>query len=153
MRIILLSNILFNSSWIYYNLLYSKQYQKNNSIKGKIQFSILDLPTLEIEQKQYATVYGEDITLICNVNADPAITHVYWERVQNETSMIINQGSVGVQGITPQNPSMIIISVTNMHIGKYRCFASNAVGTSGSESMSLSVIGGKLKYFILFIQK
>ncbi|VDH95558.1 Hypothetical predicted protein [Mytilus galloprovincialis] len=102
-----------------------------------------DLPTIEIEQKHYATVYGEDITLICNVNADPAITHVYWEIVQNETSMIINQGSVGVQGITPQNPSMIIISVTNMHIGKYRCFASNAVGTSGSESMSLSVIGGK----------
>ncbi|CAG2192940.1 HMCN [Mytilus edulis] len=110
------------------------------------------LPTIEIEQKQYATVYGEDITLICNVNADPAITHVYWERVQNETSMIINQGSVGVQGITPQNPSLIIISITNMHIGKYRCFASNAVGTSGSESMSLDVIGVGLTYFILFIK-
>lgn len=78
------------------------------------------------------------------------MTDVYWERVQNETSMIINQGSVGVQGITPQNPSLIIISITDMHIGKYRCFASNAVGTSGSESMSLDVIGGRLNllYFV-----
>ncbi|XP_052080992.1 immunoglobulin superfamily member 10-like [Mytilus californianus] len=102
-----------------------------------------DLPTIEIEQKKYASVYGEDITLDCNVKADPAITDVYWERVQNDTSMIINHDSVGVQGITPQNPSLIIISSTKMHIGKYRCFASNAVGTSGSESMSLGVIGEK----------
>ncbi|CAC5425483.1 unnamed protein product [Mytilus coruscus] len=102
-----------------------------------------DLPTIEIEQKQYASVYGEDITLNCIVKSDPAVTDVYWERVQNDTSIIINQGSVGVQGITPQNPSLIIISSTKIHIGKYRCFASNAVGTSGSESMSLDVIGGK----------
>ncbi|CAG2221471.1 HMCN [Mytilus edulis] len=121
----------------------------NSETKGVYGNSI-DNSSLTIQKKQYASVYGEDITLNCNVKADPAITDVYWERVQNETSMIINQGSVGVQGITPQNPSLIIISITDIHIGKYRCFASNAVGTSGSESMSLDVIGELLQMTALY---
>ncbi|CAC5388894.1 unnamed protein product [Mytilus coruscus] len=115
---------------------------RSNSIDVGV---IGDLPTVEIEQKKYASVYGEDITLKCNITAVPAITDVYWERVQNGTKMIINKGSVGVEGITPENPSLTLIFTTKMNIGKYRCFATNEVGTHGSEFTSLDVTGGKPK--------
>lgn len=106
-----------------------------------ITFLNIDLPTVRVEQNQHQSVYGENVTLNCNIFSDPPIVNVYWEIVDTHT--IINQGSVGYQGISLNNPSLTIIRSTTFHTGQYRCFATNAVGTTGSEPMSLLVKGGK----------
>lgn len=106
-----------------------------------ITFVTLDLPIVRVEQNQYQSVYGENVTLNCNIFSDPPIVNVYWEIV--DTNTILNQGSVGYQGISLKNPSLTIIHSTTFHTGQYRCFARNAVGTTGSETTSLLVKGGK----------
>ncbi|CAC5364616.1 unnamed protein product [Mytilus coruscus] len=100
-----------------------------------------DLPVVKVEQYQYESIYGENVTLNCNVISDPPIIDVYWERVDTQT--ILNRGSFGYQGILPNDPSLTIIGSTTFHMGKYRCFATNAIGTSYSESTSLLVKGDK----------
>ncbi|CAC5364614.1 HMCN [Mytilus coruscus] len=102
-----------------------------------------DVPTVRVEKKKYETVYGEDVTMHCIVRAEPPIIDVYWERVQNSIKTIINRGSVGYEGISPNNPSLNIIYNTKTHIGTYRCFATNVVGTAVSGSTTLHVKGDK----------
>lgn len=106
-----------------------------------ITFLISDLPIVRVEQNQHHSVYGENVTLNCNIFSDPPIINVYWKK--DDTKTILNQGSIGYHGILPNDPSLTIIRSTTFHTGKYRCFATNAVGTTSSEPISLLVKGGK----------
>lgn len=56
---------------------------------------------------------------------------------------VINRDSIGIDGVSPDMPSLTLQFSTHVDSGIYRCFATNVIGTSGSESLHLQVIGGK----------
>ncbi|XP_063406022.1 hemicentin-1-like [Mytilus trossulus] len=101
------------------------------------------LPVVNIPKKRYTIWYGQTVTLTCDITADPSLKFIYWERITNETRTVLNRGSIGIIGITPNNPSLTLKYSTKADTGVYRCFATNDVGTGRSEPLSLQVIGEK----------
>lgn len=106
------------------------------------------LPVVKVPEIKYTVWYSKDVTLLCNVTADPPIKFVYWEKVINETRTVINKESIGINGITPDIPSLTLTYSTKVDTGVYRCFATNDVGTGRSGSLSLEVIGGN--YYVFY---
>ncbi|VDI13642.1 Hypothetical predicted protein, partial [Mytilus galloprovincialis] len=99
------------------------------------------LPIVSVKEKQYVSIYSHEIELIAAVKADPPAKFVYWEKVVDGRRSIINNGAVGIFGATPNNPSLTVTYSTKADFGKYRCFATNDVGTGHGDIISLQVIG------------
>ncbi|CAC5381889.1 unnamed protein product [Mytilus coruscus] len=111
---------------------------KSNSIDVKVNGAT---PNVTVKNTRYESVFGEMVELVCQISAEPPLTNVYWEKMANDTRMIINTGSVGYQNGTRANPSLTITYSTMFDTGNYTCLGSNSVGISRSESISLHVIG------------
>ncbi|XP_052081097.1 hemicentin-1-like [Mytilus californianus] len=111
---------------------------KSNSIDVKVNGAT---PNIKVENTRYESVFGEMVELVCQISAEPPLTNVYWEKVANDTRMIINTGSVGYQNGTRVNPSLTIKYSTLFDTGNYTCLGSNSVGISRSESIFLHVTG------------
>ncbi|OPL33462.1 hypothetical protein AM593_10437, partial [Mytilus galloprovincialis] len=122
---------------------------KSNSITVDVKGG---LPILRVKNKTYESVYGNEVTLDCDIKSDPSISNVYWTKEANGIQTIINQRSVGYQGITPAHPSLTITYATIYDNGKYTCFGTNAVGTSNSEPTIVNVIGDLPEVFV-YIKK
>lgn len=95
------------------------------------------------------TVYGQKVTIECNVTADPPVTFVFWRRNTNNIVSTLNEGTVGTNGISITMPSLVITYPTTEDSGSYTCYASNRVGTQQSLPVILSVEGGI--FFVLEI--
>ncbi|CAC5425775.1 HMCN [Mytilus coruscus] len=102
------------------------------------------LPIVKVPKNNYTSWYSDNVTLMCNVSADPPVRFVYWKKEFNDRkNTVINRGSIGIDGISPDVPSLTLQYSTQVDSGVYRCFATNDVGTSSSESLHLQVIGEK----------
>lgn len=106
-----------------------------------------------VEGNKYISIYSHEVTVEAVVIADPPVTFVYWEKVVNNRKTIINNGAVGIEGVAPTNPSLIIKYGTKADNGIYRCFATNDVGTSHSNVISLQVTGGNTNDFPSVLNK
>lgn len=106
-----------------------------------------------VEGNKYISIYSHEVTVEAVVIADPPVTFVYWEKVANNRKTIINNGAVGIEGVAPTNPSLIIKYGTKADNGIYRCFATNDVGTSHSNVISLQVTGGNTNDFPSVLNK
>ncbi|XP_071150591.1 hemicentin-1-like [Mytilus edulis] len=99
------------------------------------------VPKVSVRKSNYTAGYGESVTIFCNITSDPDVTNVYWEKEFNGTTIVINDLTTGIQGISVDAPSMTIVTTTTSDIGNYRCIATNDVGTGCSETTKLEVIG------------
>lgn len=102
----------------------------------------VETPVVQVGSRNYTTSYGTSIMLECTVHADPPVRHVFWKKSVNGLITTITPGTIGTQGSTPSNPSLIIVVPTNWDSGNYVCFAINDIGQRGSLSTELKVSGG-----------
>ncbi|CAG2197201.1 PXDN [Mytilus edulis] len=67
--------------------------------ESSIQVEYGALPIVQVGNRAYESVYGEDVTLVCGISSEPFINNVYWTKDANGTQTIINQRSVGFQDL------------------------------------------------------
>ncbi|CAC5394045.1 HMCN [Mytilus coruscus] len=101
-----------------------------------------ELPTVSVISSLTPVKYGERVNIFCFVNAYPIPTNVYWEKISNGITKVISNGTDGTDGITVENPSLILLHATDSDSGHYKCFAVNEFGLGYSSSVKLTVIGG-----------
>ncbi|CAG2199111.1 unnamed protein product [Mytilus edulis] len=87
---------------------------KSNPIKVNV---IGDFPTVEIASSEIEALYGEEVNITCHISADPAAYMVYWQKVADGRTTILKHGAVGIQGITPTHPSLILQNPTKVDNG------------------------------------
>ncbi|XP_033753605.1 hemicentin-1-like isoform X5 [Pecten maximus] len=99
------------------------------------------VPVVTIAQSSYSVITGQSITLGCTVSADPTHTQVFWRRVVNGVSTLINIDGNKYVGSTVNSPNLVIFNAAASDITSYTCSATNAVGTGTSSPTSLTVTG------------
>ncbi|XP_021359918.1 hyphally regulated cell wall protein 1-like, partial [Mizuhopecten yessoensis] len=100
-----------------------------------------DLPTVIVSQTTYLVVTGQAVTLSCQVSGTPVVTFVAWKRSKNGVISTLTIDGSHYSGGTTGSPSLIISSVDCGDIASYVCTVSNAVGTSTSDTIFLSLTG------------
>ncbi|CAG2194109.1 HMCN [Mytilus edulis] len=100
-------------------------------------------PTVTIQQRIYYVNYGITAVLVCTVNANPAHTIVYWQKIKDGITSDINVANSNnkYKGSTVSKPSLEIHNVDIKDEAYYVCYASNIVGTGGSTQTFLDVSG------------
>lgn len=111
----------------------------------------LGLPIVSVRDKKYVSMYSHQVTLSAVVKSDPPVRFVYWEKIVEGRRTIINHGAVGTIGVTSDNPSLTVTYSTKADNGTYRCFATNDVGTSRGDIISLQVTGGSAPLNAFFL--
>lgn len=107
-----------------------------------------DVPELSTDADYHKAVFGHSYTINCKVDATPFHKHVYWEHRTKGLTRKLKNDTVGVSGVSLENPSLTISFVTTSDTGSYTCFAENIIGTGFSRTVQLEVKGGMLFYFI-----
>ncbi|VDI54451.1 hemicentin [Mytilus galloprovincialis] len=112
---------------------------------GTSQRTFLDvtgtIPIVTVSQTQYNGDYGQSVTLVCTVSANPAETRVYWQRLQNGQMNEVTLNSGKYTGSTVGQPSLTVSALDLNDEGFYQCFAENSVGTGSSDQTFLDVLG------------
>lgn len=91
----------------------------------------------------HEVVYGQNITLECNVTSIPVNTNVYWQKIKDGTVTNITSFNHNVNGVTVIEPSLTILKAAMSDSGMYACHAENLIGTGQSNFTNLTVVGGK----------
>ncbi|CAC5391231.1 unnamed protein product [Mytilus coruscus] len=102
-----------------------------------------ELPSISITTSLLSVNYGEKVHILCAVNGNPPPTQVYWEKEFNDIKKVIHNGTIGTEGITVANPSLILLHATDSDKGFYKCSAVNEFGRDSSSSIELNVVGGR----------
>ncbi|XP_052080609.1 hemicentin-1-like [Mytilus californianus] len=101
------------------------------------------LPEVDVPSITHLTGIGYTITLTCSIkNGFPAISRVYWERYIHGSITRLSSASIGIMGVTIDNPSLIIPLAMESMTGEYTCLAVNSVGTGRSFPAKLTVKAG-----------
>jgi hypothetical protein len=105
-------------------------------------------PIVNIGSTSYSVNYGNSITLVCTVTANPVHTTVSWTKIQNGISTNIVLSNTGkYSGSAVNQPSLTINNAGNSDEAFYVCSATNSVGTGQSSQTYLDVVGGKINLF------
>ncbi|VDH91359.1 Hypothetical predicted protein, partial [Mytilus galloprovincialis] len=99
------------------------------------------IPTVTVGQSQYTANYGQTVTMICTIQANPMVTSVYWRKFVNGNATSINMNNLRYTGSTLGSPSLTIAALGISDKGHYECSAQNSVGTGRSGQTYLDVIG------------
>ncbi|XP_071150587.1 basement membrane-specific heparan sulfate proteoglycan core protein-like [Mytilus edulis] len=102
-----------------------------------------ELPSVSITTSLSPVNYGEKVHIACVVTGNPPPTQLYWEKEFNDIKTVIHNGTINTEGITPENPSLILLYATDSDEGLYKCFAVNEFGRDSSSSVELNVVGAK----------
>ncbi|CAG2256290.1 HMCN [Mytilus edulis] len=100
-----------------------------------------DIPTVSVGQNQYSGSFGQTVTMVCTVQANPSETSVYWRKLVNGQMTSIDMNNVRYTGSTVGSPSLTITALELSDEGYYQCYAQNSVGTGQSQQAFLDVIG------------
>ncbi|CAG2239189.1 HMCN [Mytilus edulis] len=100
-----------------------------------------DIPTVTVGQNQYSSTFGQTVTMVCTVQANPTETSVYWRKLVNGQMTNIDMNNVRYTGSTVGSPSLAITALELSDEGYYQCYAQNSVGTGSSQQTFLDVIG------------
>lgn len=115
-------------------------------------YIIAGLPEVSVPSMMHLTGTGYTITITCSVkNTYPEVSNVYWQRYLHGSTTMIHSNSIGIKGVTVENPSLIIPYAMESMTGEYICFAENSVGTGSSLPAKLT--GLKTNKFVVFFKK
>ena len=108
-------------------------------------FPILGRPSVTIPQATYTGIHSNQITLECNVTAQPTFYAITWKRILSDgsTTIIDPSGSSKYTNGDPVTPSLTISDLSQSDEGNYYCEATNVVGTGTSSSTYLDVLGSE----------
>ncbi|CAC5381762.1 unnamed protein product [Mytilus coruscus] len=104
---------------------------------GEGQSSIITLtvlggiPKVQRQKLKYKTGKGYSVTINCIVKSEHLkIQNVFWTVYNPRTKRTneIHNGEVGIDGVSPENPSLIINEVSVSMEGEYTCCAINKAG-------------------------
>lgn len=70
---------------------------------------------------------------------------MYWQKIFNGTTINITSNSPGIAGAMIARPSLTLLKAAPSDSGQYKCFAVNIAGIGHSNSINLTVLGGKLR--------
>ncbi|CAG2185535.1 COL6A [Mytilus edulis] len=98
------------------------------------------LPTVTVPKREYTGDLGTDVTLECDVVANPPETTVYWRREDRGEMVDVDTRSSRYSRASPSSPSLTIRNLDTSDTGMYQCFADNPVGTGQSQQTSLRVL-------------
>lgn len=84
--------------------------------------------------QDYTVLEGSNLTVKCDISADPDVMYVTWYKDGAPVRM-----SSRYQGSTPARPSLTIVSVVKGDAGQYACTASNELGVAKSGMSRVSV--------------
>ncbi|XP_060079143.1 hemicentin-1-like [Ylistrum balloti] len=99
-------------------------------------------PTVTVAQTSYTIITGGTITLQCSAFGNPAVTNVAWTRsINNGPFTTITVDGNSFSGSSLNNPSLTVINADSNDLGIYKCTASNSLGTSESDQVTLTVTG------------
>lgn len=107
----------------------------------------LGKPAVGISKTDYREQYGSRVSLNCRITPDlkfPSV-HVFWRKNISGTMVLIQRGQ-GKEGMTLDNPSLIIDKANFADSGRYICYARDNSATVQSPTISLTILGGKLSY-------
>ncbi|XP_063420714.1 hemicentin-1-like [Mytilus trossulus] len=115
-----------------------------------ITLTVLDIPSVNLQQSIYNVNYGSSVVLVCSVTANPVHTTVYWRKIKNGVTTDINvvNSNNKYSGSSVSSPSLQINNVDLNDEAYYVCFATNSVGSGQSSQTFLDVIGGFLNITI-----
>ncbi|XP_060078232.1 hemicentin-1-like, partial [Ylistrum balloti] len=99
------------------------------------------LPTVTVSQSTYSAITGESVTINCQVSGTPTVTSVAWKRTINGVTSTLTMDGTNYNGGTVGSPSLIISNVDSGDTASYFCSATNAVGTTTSNAIFLTVTG------------
>ncbi|CAG2194105.1 unnamed protein product [Mytilus edulis] len=102
---------------------------------------MIDIPTVTVGQNQYSSTFGQTVTMVCTVQANPTETSVYWRKLVNGQMTNIDMNNMRYTGSTVGSPSLAITALELSDEGYYQCYAQNSVGTGSSQQTFLDVIG------------
>lgn len=74
---------------------------------------------------------------------------MYWSKTSLHSTVILNEGATGSDGITVEIPSLIFKRTEISDSGNYICYAVNEIGKGWSEPISLT--GFSLTYYEILI--
>ena len=99
---------------------------------------------MKMQSQLYRVMFGDSVTLVCEVTATPKITQVTWQREVKGQMINITTGTNvdKYSGSTVDTPSLTVNPVDLSDEGVYTCGASNMVGTGQRGRTSLNLIGG-----------
>lgn len=100
-------------------------------------------PTVNIQQKTYSSVSGQDVTISCVVSSNPtaSISWIFISTGNSQTQITTSNAKYSLT--TSSGGSSLVVRNSNSgDSGTYRCTATNTVG-SASDSASLTVSGSR----------
>ncbi|XP_076112265.1 hemicentin-1-like isoform X5 [Mytilus galloprovincialis] len=101
-------------------------------------------PVVSIASNTYQAPWGNSVTLVCTVTANPTHTSVSWKKIQNGvvTNIVPANNPSKYEGSTVSSPSLIIKNADrNSDQAFYECAATNTIGTGTSSRTFLTVTG------------
>lgn len=110
--------------------------------------STAGLPVVHIDQLNYHISYGENFTINCTIEADPPITDLFYIKSDGKQIITLNAGLPGTIGMTLNVPSLTITYTTEYDAGLYSCYAINRIGKGNSNTVLVTVKGGKIMNFV-----
>ncbi|XP_063420706.1 hemicentin-1-like [Mytilus trossulus] len=112
---------------------------------GTSQQTFLDvtgnIPIVNVGQNLYSGSFGQTVTMVCTVQANPTETSVYWRKIINGQMTNTDMNNVRYTGSTVGSPSLTITALELSDEGYFQCNAQNSVGTGSSQQTFLDVIG------------
>ena len=103
----------------------------------------LDEPSVTTPTVKYKAFYGDSMTIICEVFGQPEVTNVNWH-ITTQAGSIDFSGSWSTHYDGLYLPDLRVVRFTFQDVGNYTCSATNYVGTTTSQIITVKVIGGML---------
>lgn len=103
----------------------------------------LDVPIVITPTLKYKAFHGDYMTIICEVFGQPEVTNVSWY-ITTQAGSIDFSGSWSARYDESFLPDLRFVGITFQDAGNYTCSATNFVGTTTSQIITVKVNGGKL---------
>ncbi|XP_071154412.1 neuroglian-like [Mytilus edulis] len=109
---------------------------------SSIGFTISDFPIVISPQFLYITKYGDSVVLNCSFRGQPEVTSIQWKMIHSRGIFLYNDAaSTHYSSGTVMTPDLYIHSVNFQDVGNFTCEATNQVGTTVGDIITVDVIG------------